>query len=205
MDYAIFLAANRPGSEKAIKTICKEAKKSARPYIEDVDFRREGANDGEEIYSIRVSLFDGEDEETTDRLAKAICDRIIMTGVIKGFIPLDREGEIIYIFPPYEFAVILHTEETGQLMLLNEIVNSVCAELPNFNGSWIETPENAVQTGELFIVHIKMQDYYAPEARRLIRLACFFRLMLKVTAAGFAAIELPENDEEDEPEDANNS
>lgn len=89
-------------------------------------------------------------------------------------------------------------------MLLNEIVDSVCAELRNYAGSWIETLEIEVDEGKLFIVHIQMQDYYSARCRELIMLACFLRLMLKATAAGFTAIELPDDDEEDE-EDTNNS
>lgn len=39
MQFTIFLATNKLNSEKAIKAICRDAKKTARPYIEDIDFR----------------------------------------------------------------------------------------------------------------------------------------------------------------------
>lgn len=204
MTFTIFLATNKAGSEKAIKSICLAAKKSARIYIENVDYKLEASNDGEKIYAIKVSLLDLEDEGTTKQFAEAIAYRIYANGLNKGFLPIDHDGKIIYIFPPYEFAVFLHTMENGKLMLLNDIVNSVCAECPNFHSSWIETPEDAVHEGELFIVHITLQDYYSPEMRYLVRLACFLRLMVKVTSAGFTAIEFPE-EEEEEPQTTNNS
>lgn len=183
MGFTLFMLANDPNAEKNLEHACANLREAFAYEISACAWRLEASLEESEIYAVSLATRENKPQDL-----QALAEILIQECMAYGYLPLDRDGKIIYILPEYGFDAMFHAPAKGMLMKLNEIVSSVCAECDNFSGSWISAPEIALDQGELFTVHIRMQDYLSPQNRARMRFACFFRLMAKATAAGFVAI-----------------
>lgn len=182
--------------ERDIEKIVREFLQSMPQYVVDVAYKKLGEEDGRELFGIKANVA-GETNRPDQRedLYVLLFNRIVALGLKRGFVPLDGEGKIIYLQPPYGFEVVFYSPQTGRGDDMFSLVRTVYRELgDHIDDGHVGSRHATDGKGEYFIVQLQMQDYLTLPERQRLMLAAYFRLLLLARQNGFKVVEMDDNE-----------
>lgn len=191
MRFTIFFFMQGSEHKQEVADFCRKLENDEHGIIKYAIFEQAFVSQQGEIYAVTLEITNPWPDEENDSLLKEImAEQLIVSGLQHGWLPMDKDGKVIYIFPEYGFDLIVYSPKKGRLMELNGIVQEIIAEgADNFAGSKITAPDKWEAQGEVFTIHLRYQDYFHQDYRKRLLLAAFFRLCLKLKATGFIVVE----------------
>ncbi len=194
---ALLLSLGRKNREKDIKGLIKEFSHQDRVRIREVTYKLQEESDKDEVWRINANImaFGSESEETSSEYQEVLKEAIYAHGLQFGFLPLDEEGNIIYLDEPYGFQVGFYHDALDKKEVLENIVRGLAEETPNLYNAYVSDAIKCEKKGALYAVTALFQDYLADDSKRHIMLAFYYKLLALAKKEGFQVIVLPDEDE----------
>lgn len=192
MNFGIMLLSKTGGQLRDARRVAEEFRQSVRLYVRSTEINTIAVDRSpQEIYAINVELNDVLiAPEHFDDLTDAFWDRLAAMGLAHGLLPVDVDGNLIYLRPPYFLSMAFHSREPGRRGDLEEILHKVRCEAPDHvEGLDIESHVSK-EMGEFIIVRLMLNDYLPDSERDIIRLGFYFRILRLTRERGFQALDL---------------
>lgn len=188
MEFISYFMSEKPGREKDLNRLANNFVKETRLAPGEIQIGKIADYEEKEIFRLRLnaeSPLYGESAE----LKAALYKRLLAMGLAAGFLPLDEDGHIIYLLPPYGFEVAFYSPRKGRDNEMFDLVRGVYKEIEGHivDGQFgqQDAPDGE---GEYYIVRLLMQDYLTEPERTRLRLATYFRLLGLARSAGFEVV-----------------
>lgn len=128
-DIAVWFAGPENGHAKAVAKAIKSLRHDAGLYLKDIGWNKKWefpSSSGQNYCIIEVAITTGGladcSEEKRDELESAILTRLAINMAILGYLPLDENGDIVYLLDEYGFSAIFAAMEKGRADSLENVV-----------------------------------------------------------------------------------
>lgn len=137
-------------------------------------------------------------EEDVQDLASVVLMRLLLKMVVNGYLPVDEDGDIVYMFDPYGFSVIFGSAGHGGEERLKKVIHKAIHEVDTYVQAKMAPIFVEGSDAEYFDMQFTLNDYRTESERNRLALALYLRVVILASAQGFVAVPPVEEDEKHE-------